>query len=78
MVITGRKVLKAVAVIAGLAVIIFVVVEVANGVPIAEVFTENFILFAALLPLFVVFLVSDEKMKDQRGEEQEQVEDDGA
>ena len=61
-VITGRKVLKIIAILAVLAATVNVVVSIASGVPILEAIIDP-IWAGALVPVFIVFVIGDEKDK---------------
>ena len=70
-VITGRKMLKIIAVISIAAAVISAIIEVVRGMPILEVFTDKPLMWVGvLLPAFVIlFLLGDEK-KDKESENQ--------
>ena len=70
-VITGRKMLKIIAVISIVAAVISAIIEVVRGMPILEVFTDKPLMWVGvLLPAFVIlFLLSDEN-KDKESENQ--------
>jgi len=73
-VITGRVVLRAIMVLAVLTVVVFTIVELVNGTPLLEIFTENPIMWASLaITIFVtVFLFGDEKEKNEAEEQKEE------
>jgi len=69
MVITGRKMLRIIAVLTVVAAAIFVVVSLARGVPIIEIFTDNLSIWGGTAAcLIITFLVSDEK-KDKKDDQ---------
>jgi len=71
MVITGRKVLKFIAVIAVVVAVVFGIREVISGTPLLDVLTENYVIWiGALLPVFVVFFLFGDEKKDEEDESQ--------
>jgi len=66
-VITGKMMLRAIAIIAIVSAVIFAIVEIAAGTPILDIFTENpFIWIGALLPVFVIFFLFNDDKKDEK------------
>ena len=65
-VITGRIVLKIVAVFAIVAVIVSAIIDVVRGTPFLEVFTDRPLMWiGALLPAFVIFFLIGDEKKDE-------------
>ena len=63
-VITGMTVLKIIAILAPVVVTISVIVSVARGTPISEIFTNASnipMLFGVILPVFILHLVRNKK-----------------